>query len=79
MENEVASIRAASKGQGFIYRTGAIPLEEDGPLAPTISVKGAGAWARWPHSCCTGETSTGVFTKISPFGEDERGEKVSQT
>lgn len=58
MENEVASIRAASKGQGFIYRTGATPLEEDGPLAPAISVKGAGAWAGWLHACCNGEEST---------------------
>lgn len=47
-ENEVAIISAASKGQGFIYRTGAIQLEEKGPLLSVISVKGVEAWIRWP-------------------------------
>lgn len=42
MENEVAIIRAASKGQGFIYRTRAIQLEEKGPFSSVISVRGAG-------------------------------------
>lgn len=43
MENEVAIISAASKGQGFIYRTGAIQLKEKGPFSSVISVKGVEA------------------------------------
>lgn len=48
MENEVAIISAVSKGQGFIYRTGAIQVEEKGPFSSVISVKGVEAWIRWP-------------------------------
>lgn len=39
MENEVSILSAASKGQGFIYRTGAIQLEEKGPFSSAISVE----------------------------------------
>lgn len=81
MENEVARIRAASKGQGFIYRTGATPLEEGGPFSPAVSAKrkmqGPGPGGSTPAPM-VGNPHT-VFTQISHLWEDERGEKVDQT
>lgn len=51
MGNEVAIISAASKGQGFIYRTGAIQLEEKGPFSAVISVKGGEHGSHGLYSC----------------------------
>lgn len=47
MENEVSILSTASKGQGFIYRTGAIQLEEKGPFSSVISVNGVEVWIGW--------------------------------
>lgn len=49
-QNEVAIISAASQGQGFFHRTGAIQLEEKSPFSSVISENGVEAWIRWPHS-----------------------------
>ena len=47
MENEAFIISAAAKGHGFIYRTGAIQLEEKGPFLCADSTKGVEAWIGW--------------------------------
>lgn len=79
MENEVALISAVSKGQGFIYRTRAIQLEEKGPFSSVISVKGVEAWIRWPPVMMRRqETNMGIYKDQSFLGGLQKG-KVNQT
>lgn len=78
MENEAVIISASAKGHSFIYRTGAIQLEEKGSFSSAGSMKGIEARIRWPPltARCSGPHE--VFTEISHFWEDYRGEKVNQ-
>lgn len=48
MENEAVIISATAKGHGFIYRTGAIQLEEKGPFSSAGSMKCVEARIGWP-------------------------------
>ena len=77
MENEVAIISAASKGQGFIYRTRAIQPEEKGPFPSVISVRGTESGSHGLRPCCRG-INTQYLQRSVPSGR-MRGETANQT
>lgn len=70
VENEVAIIRAASKGQGFVYRAGAIQLEEKGPFSSVITERCRSKGQAASALAAVVRSQRVVFTKISHFWED---------